>query len=38
MLDLTLLYNLLKYLRSKSKILEAVDEDNDDVDENVFKL
>ena len=31
MLDLALLYNLLRYLRSKSKILEAVDE-------NAFKL
>ena len=38
MLDLTLLYNLLRHLRSKTKILEAVDEDDDDVDENVFKL
>ena len=31
MLDLAFLYNLLKHLRSKSKILEAVDE-------NAFKL
>ena len=38
MLDLIFLYNLLKYLRSKIKVLEAVDEDDDDVDENVFKL
>ena len=38
MLDLALLYNLLKHLRSKSKVSEAVDEDNDDVDENAFKL
>ena len=38
MLDLALLYNLSKHLRSKSKVLEAIDEDNDDVDENAFKL
>ena len=38
MLDLVLLYNLLKYFRSKSKVLKAVDEDNNDVDENAFKL
>ena len=38
MLDLTFLYNLLRHLRFKTKVLEAVDEDDDDVDENVFKL
>ena len=38
MLDLAFLYNFLKYLRFKSKVLEAVDENNNDVDENVFKL
>ena len=38
MLDLAFLNNLLKYLRSKSKVLRAVDEDNNDVDENAFKL
>ena len=38
MLDLGFLYNLLKYLRFKSKVPEAVDENNNDVDENVFKL
>ena len=38
MLDLAFLYNLLKYFRFKSKVLEAVDEDDDDVDENAFKL
>ena len=38
MLDLALLYNLLKYLYFKNKILKAVDENNNDVDENVFKL
>ena len=38
MLDLALLFNLLKHLHFKNKVLEAVDEDNNDVDENVFKL
>ena len=38
MLDLVFLYNLLRYLRFKTKVLEAVDENDDDVDENVFKL
>ena len=38
MLDLALSHNLSRYLRSKNKVPEAVDEDNDDVDENVFKL
>ena len=38
MLDLALLYNLLKHLRFKTKVPETVDEDDDDVDENAFKL
>ena len=38
MLDLVFLYNLLKYLYFKNKVLKAIDEDNDDVDENAFKL
>ena len=38
MLDLAFLYNLLKHLRSKNKVLEAVNEDNNDVDEDSFKL
>ena len=38
MLDLALSHNLSRYLRSKSKVLEAVDEDDDDVDENALKL
>ena len=38
MLDLAFLYNLLKHLRFKTKILKAVDEDDDDVDKNVVKL
>ena len=38
MLDLAFLYNLLRHLRFKSKVLKAVDEDDDDVDENVLKL
>ena len=38
MLDLILLYNFLRYFRSKTKVLEAVDEDDDDVDKNAFKL
>ena len=38
MLNLAFLYNLLKYLRFKSKILETVDENNNDIDENAFKL
>ena len=38
MLDLALFYNLLRHLRSKTKVLEAIDEDDDDVDENIFKL
>ena len=33
-LDLTLLYSFLRYFRFKTKILEAVDKDDDDVDEN----
>ena len=39
MLYLALLYNLLRHLRFKTKILEAIDEDDDDdVDENALKL
>ena len=38
MLDLVFLYNLLRHLRSKIKVLEAIDENDDDVDENTFKL
>ena len=37
-LDLAFLYNLLRYFCFKSKVLEAVDEDDNDVDENAFKL